>query len=74
MTLLFVRVIKGLFSFVIIASLRPYEKAKTTKLELINELILIFLVDCIVVQTGILTTGNVDDMNRGNTPDIQRSS
>ena len=49
MTLLFVRVNKGLVSFVIIAGLRPYDKANTTKLELINEMVLIFLVDCIVV-------------------------
>ena len=40
---------------------------------MLNEATIIFLIDCIILFTDVMNTGNMDDLNGGNTPDIKQS-
>ena len=68
--LLLLRLLTSLIGFIIVANIRPYDSVRANKLELMNEVTVIFIIDCIILCTDILNTGNENDSNEGNTPDL----
>ena len=68
--LLVVRLITSMIGFIILSVVQPHESSLQTRLEMMNEVTFIFLVDCIMMFTGILNVGNVNDSNSGTTPNL----
>ena len=68
--LLLLRLLTSLIGFIIIVNIQPYDSVKANKLELMNEATVIFIIDCIILCTDVLNTGNENDLNAGNTPDL----
>ena len=73
MPLLLLRLFTSLLGFIIVVNIQPYDNVKANKLELMNEATVILIIDCIIFCTDILNTGNENDLNAGNTPDLQTS-
>ena len=63
--LLFVRAVLFFVSFLLIISFNVFETPFDTRLELMNLAFAIFLIDVMILFTGLLNQGNPDDENFG---------
>ena len=73
LTQISIRMLNAGIGFVLLSVVRPYPSPKTTFMELMNEATTILLLDCLIVFTEILNKGNVNDLNGGNTPNLENS-
>ena len=71
--MLLIRVFLALAVFTITTVVKPFELPISNFQDMISEVILIFMVDCLILQTDLMNEGNPDDANGGNVPNSEEA-
>ena len=71
LVLLLTRLFLSTLEFSRLAATRPHKIPRATKLDLMNEVTNIVLIDCFLVLTDVLTEGNKNDLNQGSAVDLK---